>query len=344
MSDTKISIIVPCYNVEKYLARCLDSLIAQTFPDIEIICIDDKSTDRTLEILHSYAQHDNRITVIDFPENRGVAAARNIGLHRARGQYVGFIDPDDYIDADFYEKLYNKIESTNADLVKTAVYVTNAKTNECSLSDLNDRMRDNHIHFTWQFWSALYRRDFLMKHNIEFPAGVITGQDSVFLTHVTLKTDNIQFVDDTFYHYFMFNTGSLDSEYLPKRKSESKLDMFNRKMQLILDENLSHDRYTDFIKIQIIPTLYYELNKSFESLSDKRKIFDILVMLNNQSEFRECVLRTFGKKRYRYVTKGKLFPNNTQKIIWKKRFPDGRREIWFKNIKIFSYKKGKARQ
>ena len=120
--------------------------------------------------------------------------------------------------------------------------------------------------------------------------------------------------------------------------------MFNRKIQLILGENLSHDRYTDFIKIQIIPTLYYELNKSFESQTDKRKIFDILVGLNSQCEFSECILRTFGKKLYRYIAKGKLFPDATRKIIWKKRFPDGRREIWFKNIKIFSYKKGKARQ
>ncbi len=344
MSDIKISIVVPCYNVEKYLSRCMNSLVGQTIQDIEIICIDDKSTDGTLDILHDFAKRDSRISVISFPENRGVAVARNIGLQRARGQYVGFIDPDDYIDTDFYEKLYNKIENTKADLVKAAVYVTNAKTNERSLSDLNDRMRDNHKHFTWQFWSALYKHEFLTKHQIEFPAGVITGQDSVFLTHVTLKTDNIQFVDDTFYHYFMFNTGSLDSEYLPKHKSQSKLDMFNRKIQLILDENLSHDRYIDFIKIQIIPTLYYELNKSFESQTDKRKIFDILVGLNNQCEFSECILRTFGKKLYRYIAKGKLFPDAKRKIIWKKRFPDGRRHVYFLGIKILSYNKHHRRQ
>ena len=100
----KISVIVPVYNVEKYLARCLDSIINQTLADIEIICINDGSTDNSLEILNDYAKKDSRIKIID-QTNAGLSCARNAGMQIAQGEYIGFVDSDDWIDLDFYEKL-----------------------------------------------------------------------------------------------------------------------------------------------------------------------------------------------------------------------------------------------
>ena len=94
----KVSVIVPVYNTKKYLPKCLDSLIAQTLKDIEIICINDASTDGSLKILQEYALRDNRIKIIDFKQNKGAGAARNTGIDTATGEYIGFVESDDFVD------------------------------------------------------------------------------------------------------------------------------------------------------------------------------------------------------------------------------------------------------
>lgn len=109
----KVSIIVPCNNIEPWLGLCMDNLVGQTLDDIEILCIDDKSTDDTLKLLKQYAKKDERIKIISHKKNMGVAAARNDGLRIATGQYICFVDPDDFVDKDFYEKLYNKAIETS---------------------------------------------------------------------------------------------------------------------------------------------------------------------------------------------------------------------------------------
>lgn len=111
----KVSVIIPVYNTEKYLRKCLDSVCNQTLSDIEIICVNDCSPDNSLEILNEYAQKDNRIKVINFEENKGVSIARNTGIDSATGEFIGFVDADDFVDLDFYEKLYNKATETGAD-------------------------------------------------------------------------------------------------------------------------------------------------------------------------------------------------------------------------------------
>ena len=117
----KISIVVPVYNVEKYLSKCLESLISQTLADIEIICINDGSTDKSLEILENYASKDNRVKIIN-QENQGVSTARNNGLACANGEYVTFVDSDDWLESNSCEELYNKAIQTNSDIVLFSHY------------------------------------------------------------------------------------------------------------------------------------------------------------------------------------------------------------------------------
>ena len=112
----KISIIVPVYNTEKYLGVCLDSLISQTYKDIEIICVDDGSTDNSLQILNDYAAKDSRIKILT-QKNQGPSVARNLGLEKAKGEYITFVDSDDWVSIDMCEKIYSKAIDTNADLV-----------------------------------------------------------------------------------------------------------------------------------------------------------------------------------------------------------------------------------
>ena len=116
----KISVIIPVYNVERFLKKCLESVINQTLSDLEIICINDGSTDKSLSILNSFAQKDNRIIVIN-QDNQGQSCARNAGLSIATGKYIGFVDSDDWIDLDFYEKLYNTAKKYNADIAAAGI-------------------------------------------------------------------------------------------------------------------------------------------------------------------------------------------------------------------------------
>ena len=112
----KISIIIPVYNAEKYISRCLDSVITQDYTNLEIICINDGSKDKSLAILQDYAQKDSRIIVIS-QSNQGAASARNYGLSVATGKYISFIDADDWVRADYLESLYKLQKSESADMV-----------------------------------------------------------------------------------------------------------------------------------------------------------------------------------------------------------------------------------
>lgn len=122
MSDL-ISVIVPVYNVEKYLPRCLDSLLAQTYGNLEIILINDGSSDGSLAVCNAYAAKDKRIKVIDFEKNRGVCTARNTALESAKGAYIGFVDADDYCTKDKYQHLYETLKKSGAQLAACGFYV-----------------------------------------------------------------------------------------------------------------------------------------------------------------------------------------------------------------------------
>ena len=113
---TKISVIIPVYNVEKYLKECLNSVINQTLKDLEIICVNDGSIDNSLKIMKEYALKDPRIKILS-QKNQGVSEARNFGIKNATGEYVAFLDADDCVSLDFYEKLYTKAKETNSDIV-----------------------------------------------------------------------------------------------------------------------------------------------------------------------------------------------------------------------------------
>ena len=115
----KVSIIVPVYNVELYLRECLDSIINQTLKDIEIICVDDCSTDNSYIILDEYSKKDSRIKLLKHNVNKGLGPARNTGINVAQGEYIGFIDSDDYISLDYFENLYNTAKKYNSDIVST---------------------------------------------------------------------------------------------------------------------------------------------------------------------------------------------------------------------------------
>ncbi len=185
MSNTKVSIIIPIYNVGKYLEKCLESVLSQTLRDIEIICVNDGSTDNSLNIVNKYASVDSRITVVNI-DNSGVAAARNIGLQIAKSKYVMFVDGDDYLLPEACETAVNSIESNNADISVFGSYNlengelikgwTSKKIEEFLVNDsLND-----YFEFQIFVWDKIFRLDFLKKYKFKFIEGLKTAEDVLF--------------------------------------------------------------------------------------------------------------------------------------------------------------------
>ncbi|MCL2017232.1 MAG: glycosyltransferase [Alphaproteobacteria bacterium] len=244
MTDTKIavSIIVPVYNVAPWLGLCLDSLIGQTLQNIEIICIDDKSTDNSLEILRQYEKQDKKIVVIALPENGGVSAARNAGLATAKGKYIGFVDSDDYIDPDFYEKLYSAADATDADIAKGEVLITDFDGSTSKRTSCLHKIRKNKIYFDNSFWSAIYSHDFIKKYQINFPPELTVSEDRFFLIQTVSRANKIELVEGTFYHYIR-RINSLDSEQYCDEKIKSLAKMAESSVNLINSLDLDTETY-----------------------------------------------------------------------------------------------------
>lgn len=341
---TTVSIIVPCYNVEQYLSKCLDSLINQTLHDIEIICIDDKSTDNTLKILQDYAKQDKRIKLFSHSKNQGVSVARNLGIKHATGQYLGFVDPDDWVDLDFYEKLYTRAIKTNAAVIKGVYKIFNVLTQQTRISDLNTKIEKNRFCFTSEHQTAIFLKDFLNKYTLRYPTDVITGQDSVFLSMVCVRYPSIVCVDNAIYNYIYNRPGSLDSVTLSHEKVLSRLKMLDYKISILNKTKFKNklDMFS-FERRHILDNFIYGFKKKFEDPNDKERLF-IWLRLNIDNFSIPVLKKFFSKNQLKSIYNSNFFlfchPEHRE-LIYKKRFDDGRREIYMLGKKIFCYIKKK---
>ena len=204
----KVSIIVPVYNVEQYLERCLNSLINQTLKDIEIICVNDGSKDNSGKILEEYAQKDNRIIIIN-QENQGLSIARNNGMDIAKGKYIGFVDSDDWVDLDFFEKLYNSAEKNNAQMAVCSIIRLNEHRSKKYFTLQNDTVIEDFKEMCFildipqkcYVWNKIYLKEALDKHKIRFKEGVY--YEDLYFVPITLeKLNKIVTVPDTKYYYW----------------------------------------------------------------------------------------------------------------------------------------------
>lgn len=222
--DKKVSIIVPVKNIERYLSKCLDTLINQTLKEIEIICVNDGSTDSSMEILKEYAKEDSRIIIIDNKESKGQAHARNRGLEVARGKYIGFVDGDDWVDVTMFEKLYNSAVEGNTDITMCANYLYDEfsraviKDNDYYNLTCFDSTFDNEVfsHYdTKKFlldinvvlWNKLYKREFMENINARFIEDYIY-EDLPFFFFTYLKARRVNLIRDSLYYYRINRQGS----------------------------------------------------------------------------------------------------------------------------------------
>ena len=218
MSDAiKISVIIPVYNVEEYLEACLDSVICQTFTDIEVICVDDKSTDTSLDIINKYSQRDKRVKCIQNKQNHGLSFTRNVGIKAAKGEYIFFLDSDDEIVKDALEKLYKIANAKNYQMVFfdfVNLYESEQLENSLSYRDKDRRGLEGessgrelfikcveNSDMQPQAWLKLYNRDFIIKKGLFFHEGIL-HEDIPYAVKSMFQADNVFFTGDKLYKWY----------------------------------------------------------------------------------------------------------------------------------------------
>lgn len=214
----KVSVLVPIYNVEKYLKQCLDSIINQTLKELEIICINDGSTDNSLSILQEYANMDNRIIIIN-KNNSGYGASLNLGLAQASGEYIGIIEPDDFANKNMYYDLYNLANKFDADMVKSNYYRYYSEKNVAKIKkdvkkskagklinifDYPDFIKKNPA-----IWSGIYKNNTLKKYNIKFlETPGASYQDVSFHFKTVAVANRLVLTDKAYIYYRLDNENS----------------------------------------------------------------------------------------------------------------------------------------
>ena len=258
---SKISVIVPVYNVEQYLSQCLDSIINQTYKNLEIICVDDGSPDNSGKILDEYAEKDNRIKVI-HQENQGVSVARNTGLDNATGEWVSFIDSDDYIKLDFYERMINVALKNNSQVVQCRVY-RNQKPlygGKC----IRTSGFGNIISILKRGYSCnkLWSLELINKNNIRFYPGIYV-EDILFSVQVAFYANSWETIDYDGYFY-RYNPSSITNDVT--KKSKMNKDVFH-----VIKMSLDFVKNKDISPkdLNILKTFLVSQLLSIEDLSNK---------------------------------------------------------------------------
>ncbi len=212
----KLSILIPIYNVEKYLRQCLESVCGQTLQDIEIICLNDGSTDSSLDIIKEFQAQDERIVLID-KQNSGYGDSMNQGLKKATGEYIGIVESDDWIDANAFEEMYNLAKVYNAEVVRANYYRNKANRDEkyygVNIWDTGQaicpRNRTSIFYQPPAIWASIYQRRFLIDNHIDFlPTPGASYQDTSFNFKVWALARRVVFTTEAYLHYRIDNETS----------------------------------------------------------------------------------------------------------------------------------------
>lgn len=277
--EIKVSVIVPVYNVRKYLARCLDSIIVQSLKDIEIICVNDGSTDGSDKVLEQYAQKDSRIRIVNR-ENGGLSAARNTGMPYARGKYIGFVDSDDYIDPSMYELMYYNAEHYQSQMVICATHKLDDTTGIVFDDDpyytlgyfpkeLDNRVFTHHDtkeffqDFCVMAWNKLYLRSYLEEKQARFPDGYIF-EDGPFFTDIYFEMDRVTIVRDFLYYYRVNRANSIVA-----KGDKNFTDIFFVVNKML--NNLNKTSYFNEIKAYFLRKKFKDMRYRYQVIQNKYK-------------------------------------------------------------------------
>lgn len=274
IATPKVSIIVPVYNTEKYLSKCLMSLIKQTLKEIEIIIVNDGSTDDSSSIISLFKMHDSRVKVIN-QENKLQGAARNNGMKIATGEYIGFVDSDDWVDLDYFEKLYNTAIKYNSDIaLGTNVRIGNGKTKKRLniesvkfVSSLQDKVDVCNLYNDACPVNKIYRLSYIKSNNITWPENVYC-EDKMFSVQAVYYANGIVTVPDTYYYYFRRPNSTVNSKHTIKNLEDR--DLARAQVLKFLKDKKAQLRDKDFwsVKFEIrwCGISWFKILVSFQTL------------------------------------------------------------------------------
>lgn len=315
----KISIILPIYNTVDYLEKCLSSVCKQTYKNLEIICVDDGSTDGSEIILNNYSEKDKRIIAI-HQENGGESNARNTGLRLATGQFIGFMDCDDWIEPRMYEALLDAMLKYDVDLVASSWYKDTDVSSEKIFNSLSVKdgvfgreellnyiyKRDYYRGFTYM-WNKLYRRNLLYDSEGElilFDESLRLGGDVLYLSRMALNTKRAYYIDKAFYHYYQRETSGCHTVDLERR-----MDWLTayKKLILYIDKNNIDTEALIWIKRFLV---YHSTNVAELALQQKNR--EILykckaIMKKYEREYKETNIDFPDRiERYERISKSEI--------------------------------------
>lgn len=242
----KVSIIIPVYGVEQYISKCLDSLVNQTLEDIEIVVVNDGSPDNSQKIIDKYVKRYPDKVKSYIKENGGQGSARNYGIKYATGEYIGYVDSDDYVEKDMYERLYNKAKEDDLDIVICGSYNVVEETDE-KTTDLDriifDNKKLNAFFGRMAVWNKIYKKSLVS--NMKFRSKV-WYEDLDFTVNVLSKAKKIDYVNEPFYDYLIREGSTMNN---------SKIER-NREILLAFDEIKNNKKYSDIIEFLAVDHIY----------------------------------------------------------------------------------------
>ena len=294
--SVKVSVIIPVHNAEKYIRECIESLLNQTLQQCEFIFINDGSADNSEQIINEYKKIDNRIMLIN-QENNGVSTARNTGLYRASGEYIGFVDSDDYVELDMYEQLYTKAKEYNCDVVfcnyeseiEGHKLITDYSFPKNNLLDADFIDRTILPYFIKEenfntVWNKIYKNKIIQEKYITFPPNMDLGEDGMFNIYFFNNAKKTVYLDYTGYHYR--EVAGSATRNLKKNYFQQSLDVYNMELPDQIQNKINIHTIKQFKSIKLIKStiayihIYFQPSKEVSFL--KRYLF-IKKMISDKS-------------------------------------------------------------
>ena len=254
MNKCKLSIIVPVYGVEKYIDKCLNSLVKQSLKEIEIIVVNDGTKDNSQKIVDKYVKKYPDKIKSYIKENGGQGSARNYGLKKASGEYIGYVDSDDFVEKDMYKKLYNKAKENNYDIVVCGNYnVSEDYQNKNIDAFINNYNTDLENIFCGKMavWNKIYKRDILIKNKLEFKEKV-WYEDLAFTLKAIMNSNTFAFIDEPLYDYLIREGSTMNNSNV--QRNLEILDAFNDILSYI--QHNKKEEYFSKIEFLAIDHIY----------------------------------------------------------------------------------------
>ena len=310
----KISIIIPVYRVENYISRCCRSLFGMRFQDVEYLFVNDATPDGSMavveSILNEYPHRKAHVKLLAHPKNMGVASARNTGLEAATGEYIAFVDADDWIEENMFEKLYQRAEAGHFDIVGCDWYLefetskrymrqpVYERTSDCLKAMLSGEMR-------WFLWAFLIRRGIYVKNNIRFLDGANIGEDMAVLIRCFSFARSYRHISEALYHYVKSNAVSmtaLDSKKqieIVKRNVDATVSFIRSRYPNSLEQEL------DFLKLNVKFSLLISDNAAnYEVWNISFPEANRSIWKNAKQPFRNRLLQWSASHRYYWIVRG----------------------------------------